>query len=102
MIRALVCLLSLAAVAAACLWVFPLLRARNKRLLALRMYGTSCDASGNIGFSLLCSGVRRLSQVENLLSSEYVRSEAVVVGVGLRRPGVFGQVVGRHPVVPGE
>lgn len=99
MIRALVCLLSLAAVAAACLWVFPLLRARNKRLLALRMYGTSCDASGNIGFSLLCSGVRRLSQVENLLSSEYVRSEAVVVVDALRRRVFFETLVARYRLI---
>lgn len=99
MIAVIVCLLSFAAVAGACLWVFPVLRARNKRLLAVRMYGTSCDASGEIGFSLLCSGVRRLSQIENLLSSEYVRSEVVVVTDALYRRAFFESLVARYRLI---
>lgn len=99
MIAAVVCFVSLAAVAGACWLVLPLLRARNKRLLALRMFGTSCDASGTIGFSLLCSGVRRLSQVENLLSSEYVRSEVVVVADASLRRAFFESLIARYRMI---
>ncbi len=99
MIAAVVCFVSLAAVAGACWLVLPLLRARNKRLLAARMFGTSCDASGTIGFSLLCSGVRRLSQIENLLSSEYVRSEVVVVADASLRRAFFESLIARYRMI---
>lgn len=99
MIPVLVCLVSFAVAAGACLWVFVIIRARNRRSLAVRMYGTSCDASGNIGFSFLCSGVRRLSQVENLLASEYVRSEAVVAVDALRRRVFFESLVARYRLI---
>lgn len=99
MIAAVVCFVSLTAVAGACWLVLPLLRARNKRLLAARMFGTSCDASGTIGFSLLCSGVRRLSQIENLLSSEYVRSEVVVVADASLRRAFFESLIARYRMI---
>ena len=66
-----VALFSLAVIALAGTWIAILLRARNKHLLIDRMHGQVSDAEGNIGFSLLCSGVQRLGQIENLLSSEY-------------------------------
>ena len=99
MIAVLVCSATFAAIAIACLRVVPLLRARNQRRLTLSMLGTSCDASGAIGFSLLCSGVRRLSQIENLLSSEYVRCEVVVAVDAALHRAFFETLVARYRLI---
>lgn len=99
MIAVLVCSATFAAIVAACLQVVPLLRARNKRRLTLSMLGTSCDASGAIGFSLLCSGVRRLSQIENLLSSEYVRCEVVVAVDAALHRAFFETLAARYRLI---
>lgn len=92
-------LFTLAAIVGAFLRIVPLWRARNKRELALSMLGTSCDAAGPIGFSLLCSGVRRLSQIENLLSSEYVRCEVVVVVDAALHRAFFETLVARYRLI---
>lgn len=90
---------SVAVIAGAGLCVLPLLRARNKGLLAARMYGTAGDASAAVGFSLLCSGVRRCGQIESLLSSEYARCEAIVVADAWHRPVFFESLVVRYRMI---
>lgn len=50
-----------------------------KRRMLSRVRGIACDAPGGAGMSVLCSGVKSLEQVENLLSVEYSRYEVIVV-----------------------
>ncbi|MDE5906135.1 MAG: hypothetical protein K2G66_00650 [Alistipes sp.] len=99
MMAVVVWILSAAVIAGACSCVFPLLRARNKRLLTARMYGMTGDASAAVGFSLLCSGVRRCGQIENLLSSEYARCEVIVVADAWYRPVFFESLVVRYRLI---
>lgn len=94
-----VCILSAAVLAGAGLWVVPLLRARNKRLLLGQLHGAAGDASGVVGFSLLCCGVRRLGQIENLLSSEYDRCEAIVVLDAVRSRALFERLAARYRMI---
>ncbi|MCM1151458.1 MAG: hypothetical protein NC322_05405 [Alistipes senegalensis] len=88
-----------AAIAGACLYVLPLVRARNRRSLTSCMYGMAGDASAVVGFSLLCSGVRRSGQIENLLSSEYARCEVIVVADAWHRPVFFESLVARYKLI---
>lgn len=94
-----VVLFSLAVIILAAVWVALLVRARNKHLLLDRMHGPVGDASGAIGFSLLCSGLRRLGQVENLLSSEYDRCEVIAVLDARQQPMLFGKLAARYRMI---
>jgi len=99
MISVLLALLSLLVTAGAMLRIVPLLRARNKRLVAERMHGPLSDASGAVGFSLLCSDVRRTGQIENLLSSEYDRCEVIVVLDAWQRRALFETLAARYRMI---
>lgn len=99
MIALLVSLFSLAVVAEALLRIVPLLRARNKRRVVERMHGPTSDAAGSAGFSLLCSGVRRPGQIENLLSSEYDRYEIIVVLDVWRQRMLFETLAARYRMI---
>lgn len=94
-----IALFSLLVTIGALLRVVPLVRARNERLLVERMHGPVSDAAGSVGFSLLCSGVRRLGQVENLLSSEYDRCEVIVVLDVWQQRGLFESLAARYRMI---
>ena len=94
-----VALFSLAVIALAGTWIAILLRARNKHLLIDRMHGQVSDAEGNIGFSLLCSGVQRLGQIENLLSSEYDRCEVIAVLDAWQQRMLFEKLAARYRMI---
>lgn len=92
--------LLLAAVAAAAFTVlFQVVRGRNKRLLLAGTYGTTSDAPDGIGISVLCSGVRTLEQIENLLAVEYARYEVVVVLDALRYSAEFSALAVRYRMI---
>lgn len=92
--------LTLAAVAAAAFAVlFRVVRGRNKRLLLAGTYGTASDAPDGIGISVLCSGVRTLGQVENLLAAEYARYEVIVVLDARRYPAEFSALAVRYRMI---
>ncbi len=94
-----VALFSLAVIALTGTWIAILLRARNKHLLIDRMHGQVSDAEGNIGFSLLCSGVQRLGQIENLLSSEYDRCEVIAVLDAWQQRLLFEKLAARYRMI---
>ncbi len=99
MIGILLCILSSLVIVGAGAWVVPLVRARNRRRLVAQMHGAAGDASGEVGFSLLCCGVRRPGQIENLLSSEYDRCEVVVVLDAVRRRALFERLASRYRMI---
>lgn len=51
---------------------------RRRRLLSVRR-GVLCDVRGGGGISAVCAGVHDMSQIANLLDTEYPRYEVVVV-----------------------
>ena len=94
-----VALFSLAVIALAGTWIAILLRPATKHLLIDRMHGQVSDAEGNIGFSLLCSGVQRLGQIENLLSSEYDRCEVIAVLDAWQQRMLFEKLAARYRMI---
>lgn len=85
--------------AGACVLLAIILRSRNKRRLFSASRGIACDGAGSIGISVVCSGVRSLDQVENLLSVEYARYEVVVVLDAWRYPDEFGALAARYRMI---
>lgn len=92
-------LLSLCVSVGACVLLLRIVRARNRRLLMVRAHGASCGALGEIGISVLASGVDDEGQIENLLSAEYARYEVVVVLDARRHPAQFAALVSRFCMI---
>lgn len=62
------------------LWhAIHLTRAINRRALLTDDIAGCCESLGFVGFSVLCSRVRTLEQIESLLAQSYDRYEVVVV-----------------------
>lgn len=76
-----------------------IVRARNRRRLQPDTHGATCDAPECIGISVLCSGVRQIVQVENLLSAEYSRYEVIVVLDSQRYPAEFAELASRYRMI---
>lgn len=76
-----------------------IVRARNRRRLLPDTHGATCDAPDCIGISVLCSGVKELAQVENLLSAEYSRYEVIVVLDSVRYPVEFAELASRYRMI---
>ena len=99
MIGILLSLSTAAAIAGAVAWVVPLWRARNRHALSRFLHGPAGDASAAVGFSLLCSGVFRSGQIENLLAAEYARCEVIVVADAWYRRVFFESLVARYRMI---
>lgn len=82
-----------------CTLLWLIVEARSKRLMLSQARGIACDAPGDIGISVLCSGVVDVHQVENLLSVEYARYEVVVVLDAQRYPLEFEELVTRYRII---
>lgn len=82
-----------------CILLWLIIRARNKRLLLADAHGIAADAPGEIGISVLCSGVYDMEQIENLLQVEYPRYEVVVVLDAQRYPAQFEALVARYRII---
>lgn len=92
-------LASLAATLCAALRLAATLRARNKRRLLDHMQGLRCEAPGDIGISVLCTGTTGIGRIEQLLSSEYARYEVIVVLDAERQPELFAALTTRYRMI---
>ncbi len=99
MIDLLIVLFAAAVVAVSVGRVGSLLRARNRHSLSRFLHGPAGDASAAVGFSLLCSGVCRSGQIENLLAAEYARCEVIVVADAWYRRVFFESLVARYRMI---
>ncbi len=94
-----VVVLAMGAAAWGCAVLALAMRARNARRLAMGRHGAALAASDGPGISVLCSGVRRPAQLENLLATELVRYEVVAAVDAAHYPACFEMLVGRYRMI---
>ncbi len=95
---ALIIILTLTVAAGATVLCF-ILRGSRKRMLLSYAQGVESEMPGGIGITVMCSGVHGASQIEHLLTIEFVRYEVVVVLDSLRCPDEFQAIASRYHMI---
>lgn len=73
--------------------VIKVLRARNKRRLASRLFGVVSDSPDFIGISAICHDIDSVAQVADLLDVEYASYELLVVMDARLKPELFREML---------
>lgn len=89
---------ALGATAGACALVARLVRARDEQRLRTGLYGAAMAADGP-GIAVLCSGVRQVGQIENLLATELTDYEVIATVDAAHYPVCFETLVNRYAMI---